>query len=94
MAPLHFYIGEVHLTTSLIFDVGIYLAVLGLMLVTFNLLGTSASTALQRGEQTRERADEAVEGELPGPMDTSRGERPIRYGRGTRILSTGREYRP
>lgn len=94
LAPLHFYIGEVHLTTSLIFDVGIYLAVLGLMLVTFNLLGTSASTALQRGEQTRERADEAVEGELPGPMDTSRGERPIRYGRGTRILSTGREYRP
>ena len=94
LTPLHFYIGKIHVSTSLIFDVGIYLGVMGLMLVTFNLLGTSASTARQRGELTRERTDEAVEGELSGPMDTSRGERPIRYGRRTSLLSSGREYRP
>ena len=46
-----------------------YLAVLGLVLEAFNLLG-----ATETDEGTRERADEAIEGEISGPMDTSRGE--------------------
>ena len=54
---------------------GVYLAVLGLVLVTVNLLGTSEGSTPSPGEEwTRERTDEAVEGELAGPMDTVRGE--------------------
>lgn len=74
LQPTHITVLGVHLTTSMIFDAGVYAAVLGLMLVTFNLLGTSAVLEA-RGEGTRERADEAVEGELPGPLDTVRGEK-------------------
>jgi multicomponent Na+:H+ antiporter subunit A len=44
-------------------------------MTAFNLLGTSAaSVALTGGESTRERVDEAVLGELPGPLDTVRGD--------------------
>lgn len=39
LAPLHFYIGSVHISTSLIFDVGVYLAVLGLIVVVINQMG-------------------------------------------------------
>ena len=75
LEPLHGHVGSTHLSSSMLFDVGVYTAVLGLVMVAFNLLGTSADTA-PGGEGTRERADEAVEGELPGPLDTVRGERP------------------
>lgn len=61
----------IKLTTSLLFDVGVYLAVLGLVMAAFNLLGAG-----QGQERTRERADESVLGELPGPLETSRGESP------------------
>ena len=74
LQPIHGYVGEVHLTTSMIFDVGVYTAVLGLIMVSFNLLGTS----LMSGEGTRERVDQSLEGELPGPLDTVRGERVAR----------------
>lgn len=37
----------------------------------FNLLGAAGGR-----ERTRERADESVEGELAGPMDSTRGETP------------------
>ena len=75
----------------MLFDVGVYLAVLGLMLLSFNLLGVSDSAATPAGddvltngiirrdvERTRERADELLYGELSGPMETIRGERPER----------------
>jgi multicomponent Na+:H+ antiporter subunit A len=50
----------------------VYAAVLGLVMVAFNLLGAAEGTK----EGTRERADQAVEGEIDGPMDTVRGEHP------------------
>jgi multicomponent Na+:H+ antiporter subunit A len=75
LEPLHAEPFGVHLTSSMLFDVGVYGAVLGLVMTAFNLLGTSAaSVALTGGESTRERVDEAVLGELPGPLDTVRGD--------------------
>lgn len=88
LAPIHGYLAGVHLTTSMIFDVGVYLAVLGLMMLTFNLLGTSAITP-EHGEGTRERADEAVEGELPGPLEPIRGQAKRRVGPRTRHITAG-----
>ena len=47
----------------------------GLVMIAVNLLGVSGSKeGPSSGEGTRERVDEAVEGELPGPLDTTRGE--------------------
>lgn len=74
LQPLHGYIGGVHLSTSMLFDLGVYTAVVGLIIISFNLLGTS----MMSYENTRERVDEAIEGELPGPLDTVRGERVAR----------------
>ena len=89
LEPLHAYVADVHLTTSMVFDLGVYLAVLGLVMEAFNLLG-----ATETDEGTRERADESVEGELTGPMDTSRGETradldKVKVGRRTRHLAQG-----
>lgn len=39
LTPLHFYVFDIHLTTALVFDVGVYLAVVGVVLAAFNLLG-------------------------------------------------------
>lgn len=91
LEPLHGFVGGAHLTSSMLFDLGVYAAVLGLILVAFNLLGASAVTGEHpRGEETRERADELVEGELPGPLDTVRGERPARVGPRTSFVTSGR----
>ena len=94
LEPLHGYVLGVHLTTSMIFDVGVYLAVLGLVMIAVNLLGASATGGTPPGEGTRERTDEAVEGELPGPLETTRGEpapRRRRVGVATVHLNTGTE---
>ena len=75
LEPMHGYVGDFHLTTGMLFDGGIIAAVLGLVLLTFNLLGAAGdSTSDPKAEGTRERADEAVEGELPGPLETVHGE--------------------
>ena len=86
LEPLHGEALGQHWTSSMVFDLGVYLAVLGLVLVTVNLLGTSEGDAPGPGEEwTRERADEAVEGELHGPLDTVRGESPDPAGEGRRV---------
>ncbi|OFR87525.1 hypothetical protein HMPREF2863_02605 [Micrococcus sp. HMSC067E09] len=64
-----------HLSTAMVFDAGVYLAVIGLILVAVNVLGV-ARQSTTGAETMRERLDEAVEGELSGPMDTVHGERP------------------
>lgn len=88
LEPLHGYVLGTHFSSSMVFDVGVYTAVLGLIIVAFNLLGTGAGTARDpEGERTRERADEIVEGELEGPLDTVRGERPPKVGMRTRIVT-------
>ncbi|WCE41996.1 MnhB domain-containing protein [Brevibacterium sp. BDJS002] len=89
LEPMHGYFLGQHFTTSMIFDLGVYLAVVGLILLSFNILGVSDSAATPAGddvltngiihrdvELTRERADELIYGELSGPMDAIRGERP------------------
>ncbi|MGB5951153.1 MAG: hydrogen gas-evolving membrane-bound hydrogenase subunit E, partial [Ornithinimicrobium sp.] len=79
-------------TSAIVFDLGVYAAVLGLVIAAFNLLGAAEGTE----EGTRERADQAVEGEVEGPMDTVRGEHPdadtapARPTRTTTFLSSGR----
>lgn len=73
LQPIHGTVLGVHLTTSMIFDAGVYLAVVGLIMISINLLGTTRGTPAG-GEGTRERVDETLEGELPGPMETVRGE--------------------
>ncbi|TGD11994.1 DUF4040 family protein [Brevibacterium sp. S111] len=91
LKPMHTEFAGQHWTTSMLFDLGVYLAVLGLMLLSFNLLGVSDSAATPAGddvltngiirrdvERTRERADELLYGELSGPMEAIRGERPDR----------------
>lgn len=39
LTPVHFEIFSIHLTTALVFDVGVYLAVIGIVLTALNLLG-------------------------------------------------------
>jgi multicomponent Na+:H+ antiporter subunit A len=87
LEPLSGYWLGQSLTSAIVFDLGVYAAVLGLVMVAFNLLGTSEAS--RNGEGTRERADETVEGELAGPMDTSRGERPPGPTRKSRFIATG-----
>jgi multicomponent Na+:H+ antiporter subunit A len=72
LAPVSRDVGWTYLTSALLFDLGVYAAVLGLVMEAFNLLGATGGR-----EGTRERADESVEGELAGPMDSSRGETPL-----------------
>ncbi|WP_102159735.1 DUF4040 family protein [Zhihengliuella halotolerans] len=90
LQPSHFDIGSLHMSSSLVFDVGVYMAVLGLVMVAFNLLGVSPEDIQRPGaEQLRERTDETVEGELPGPLNTVRGERPERIAARTQFISSG-----
>lgn len=42
LKPIHFEIFRVHLTSSMIFDIGVYLAVVGMVLAALNLMGKSA----------------------------------------------------
>ncbi|NHC22805.1 DUF4040 family protein [Nocardioides sp. IC4_145] len=42
LEPLHGYVGGVHVSTSMLFDVGVYAAVLGLVMVAFDRLGAAA----------------------------------------------------
>ncbi|MFO7690726.1 MAG: DUF4040 family protein [Cryobacterium sp.] len=44
LTPLHVDILGAHLTTALVFDVGVYLTVIGVVLASLNLLGRSAPT--------------------------------------------------
>ncbi|MDN6302074.1 MAG: DUF4040 family protein [Brachybacterium sp.] len=93
LEPLHGHLLGMHVSTSMIFDAGVYLAVLGLVMIAVNLLGVGPSTgSTPPGEGTRERTDEAVEGELPGPLETTRGEPAPsrrRVGVGTSHLDSG-----
>lgn len=68
MEPQHGYLLGQHVTTSMIFDAGVYLAVIGLVMLAFNVLGTAPASAEQEGgESTRERVDEAFLGEIDTP---------------------------
>ncbi len=81
LEPLNGEFGGQKVNSAMVFDLGVYFAVLGLVMAAFNLLGASQGT----DEGTRERADESYEGQLSAPMDTVRGERP---GRRSTFLTT------
>ncbi|WP_040156385.1 DUF4040 family protein [Mobilicoccus massiliensis] len=66
LQPGHTEIAGIHLTTSMVFDAGVYAAVLGLVMAAFNLLGTGEATETER---THERAREMTEGEILGESD-------------------------
>ncbi|WP_431860714.1 DUF4040 family protein [Micrococcus terreus] len=106
MEPQHGYMLGVHLSSSLVFDLGVYLAVIGLLLLTFNVLGTSLPREHDQDadptahpehprptayEGMRERVDESVHGEVDGPLDTVRGEEPRPIRAGTRHIESGRQ---
>lgn len=59
LRPLHAYLGGQHLTTALIFDVGVYLGVLGVILAALRLLGrVEPRGAADRDEDARADATE------------------------------------
>lgn len=72
LQPHHATIAGVHLTTSMIFDAGVYAAVLGLVMAAFNLLGTGEATDTER---THERAEEMTEGEILSPEEAAEAAR-------------------
>lgn len=85
LQPLHGYAFGQNLSSAMVFDLGVYSAVLGLVMAAFNLLGATTDS----DEGARERADEAYEGELMAPLETVRGERPVMAKPRTRHLSSG-----
>src|SRR5699024_2204089 len=89
-----------HWTTSMLFDLGVYLAVVGLMLLSFNILGAADSAATPAGddvltngiirrhvERTREPADELLYGKLRRPTEALRERRPERSRRADRAAT-------
>lgn len=89
LAPMHVAPAGISLASSLLFDVGIFAAVLGLILITFNILGTSEQTHLDpEGEETRERIDDMVHESGAGPDDSA-----SRVGPTTRHIASGTKPR-
>ncbi|MGI8946496.1 MAG: DUF4040 family protein [Ornithinimicrobium sp.] len=72
LEPIHGEFAGQAISSAMVFDLGVYCAVLGLVMAAFNLLGATEDAE----EGTRERADESFEGEVHGPLETVRGERP------------------
>jgi multicomponent Na+:H+ antiporter subunit A len=58
LEPLYGYLGPIGLYSSMLFDVGVYTAVLGLVMVAFNVLGTPSDQGQEPG--SRPAADEEV----------------------------------
>ncbi|MGC0144418.1 DUF4040 family protein [Pseudactinotalea sp. Z1732] len=52
LRPLHAYLFDIHLTTALVFDVGVYLAVIGVVLASINLLGSERPPTRVRRDTT------------------------------------------
>lgn len=48
LRPLHAYVFDIHLTTAVVFDVGVYLVVIGVVVAALNLLGTPTPTGRDR----------------------------------------------
>ncbi|KLU08175.1 DUF4040 family protein [Kocuria sp. SM24M-10] len=65
LRPLHFYVLDVHITTALIFDVGVYLAVVGVILAAISRLGVEE----KEPPPLRRVGSTAVP--VPGPRPTS-----------------------
>jgi multicomponent Na+:H+ antiporter subunit A len=55
LAPLYGYVLDVKVASSMLFDVGVYAAVLGLVMVAFNVLGSSGDDARPADSRPRPR---------------------------------------
>jgi multicomponent Na+:H+ antiporter subunit A len=60
-------LGEVHLVTSLFFDVGVYVLVVGLVLDVLRSLGSAIDRHIRRDEDEAARAEMAPAGATAGP---------------------------
>jgi multicomponent Na+:H+ antiporter subunit A len=87
LEPLYGYVFTTHVSTSMLFDVGVFAAVVGLLTVAFNLLGSAPRR--RDSESTRLRVDESVEGALFGTHDPVQGDRPPRVGASTSHVVDG-----
>lgn len=65
LKPIHLDLLGIELNTSLLFDIGVYFAVLGLILGAFNMLGTQRGLA-----QATETSPDTTVGPPPGMPDT------------------------
>ncbi|MGP9722683.1 DUF4040 family protein [Corynebacterium sp. AOP40-9SA-29] len=53
LAPIHFYIGSEHFSSSLFFDGGVYLAVIGIVVIVLNSLGGRDRPGAEPGKFTK-----------------------------------------
>lgn len=53
LAPIHFYIGSEHFSSSLFFDGGVYLAVIGIVTIVLNSLGGRDRPGAQPGKPSK-----------------------------------------
>lgn len=53
LAPIHFYIGSEHFSSSLFFDGGVYLAVIGIVIIVLNSLGGRDRPGAQAGKPSK-----------------------------------------
>ncbi|MDN6509699.1 MAG: DUF4040 family protein [Corynebacterium sp.] len=53
LAPIHFYIGSEHFSSSLFFDGGVYLAVIGIVAIVLNSLGGRDRPGAEPGKLTK-----------------------------------------
>lgn len=53
LAPIHFYIGSEHFSSSLFFDGGVYLAVIGIVTIVLNSLGGRDRPGAQAGKPSK-----------------------------------------
>ena len=79
LAPLHVDILGYKLTSALIFDVGVYLAVLGVILASFNLLGRPRTAGGASGDAAADApAPPPGPGEPAEPAEPSAREESVR----------------
>ena len=53
LAPIHFYIGSEHFSSSLFFDGGVYLAVIGIVTIVLNSLGGRDRPGAEAGKPSK-----------------------------------------
>ena len=87
LEPIYGYVFTEHVSTSMLFDLGVFAAVVGLITVAFNLLGSTPRPA--PGESTGLRVDEAVEGALFSRPESVTRERQPRVNASTTHILDG-----
>ncbi|MEL4212668.1 DUF4040 family protein [Corynebacterium bovis] len=80
LTPLHGHIGSMHVTTSMVFDLGVYLSVIGMVIVVVNQLGGRERPGRGGGPAARTGgADDRAAQAVPAPTTAGRGATPRRH---------------